>query len=282
MDAQQAPSYLVDQVLARRLERAEGRANADFVEARAKAFPNSGACWIEVAGALAMFDGVGSPCTQTFGLGLFDPVGAAEMETIERFFRVRGAEVHHEVCPLAETSLIALLNERGYQPFELSTVLYRPIQPLHHKPPDPDGSITVRLIKRGEADKWADTVGRGWQDVSPELVDYLRDLAPVTSVRANEYSFLAERAGEPIAAAALCLFEGVALLAGACTIPQFRKQGAQRALLVGRLGFAADRGCDLAMMAAGPGSASQRNSERQGFRIAYTRIKWRLAASRSV
>jgi len=28
------------------------------------------------------------------------------------------------------------------------------------------------------------------------------------------------------------------------------------------------------MMCAAPGSASQRNAERQGFRIAYTRTKW--------
>jgi hypothetical protein len=30
------------------------------------------------------------------------------------------------------------------------------------------------------------------------------------------------------------------------------------------------------MMCAQPGSASQRNAERHGFRIAYTRTKWRL------
>jgi hypothetical protein len=34
------------------------------------------------------------------------------------------------------------------------------------------------------------------------------------------------------------------------------------------------------MMGALPGSASQRNAERNGFRIAYTRIKWRLARAR--
>jgi hypothetical protein len=28
------------------------------------------------------------------------------------------------------------------------------------------------------------------------------------------------------------------------------------------------------MMCAAPGSASQRNAERNGFRIAYTRVKW--------
>ena len=62
----------------------------------------------------------------------------------------------------------------------------------------------------------------------------------------------------------------------ASTVPEGRKQGAQLALLDARLRYAAEHGCELAMMGALPGSASQRNAERQGFRIAYTRIKWRL------
>src|ERR1043166_2665885 len=57
-----------DLELAQRLEHAEARANAAFIEARAKAFPDWGAKWIEVAGAYAMFDGPTSPVTQTFGL----------------------------------------------------------------------------------------------------------------------------------------------------------------------------------------------------------------------
>jgi hypothetical protein len=40
--------------------------------------------------------------------------------------------------------------------------------------------------------------------------------------------------------------------------------------------YAFDHGCDLAMMVAQPGSDSQRNAERRGFRLAYTRTKWRL------
>jgi hypothetical protein len=72
-------------------------------------------------------------------------------------------------------------------------------------------------------------------------------------------------------------WEGVALMAGAGTIPEARKLGAQLALLESRLRWGAEQGCDIAMMCAAPGSASQRNAERHGFRIAYTRIKWRLA-----
>ena len=90
--------------------------------------------------------------------------------------------------------------------------------------------------------------------------------------------FFAEQDGRPIAAAALFMHDGTALLAGASTIPDGRRRGAQNALLDTRLRTAASNGCDLAMMVAAPGSASQRNAERQGFRIAYTRTKWMLEA----
>jgi predicted acetyltransferase len=71
------------------------------------------------------------------------------------------------------------------------------------------------------------------------------------------------------------MVEGVAHLAGAATIPEGRNRGAQLALLDYRLRYAAAHGCDIALMGALPGSGSQRNAERHGFRIAYTRIKWR-------
>ena len=89
------PTMFSDLDLARRLERAEACSNAKFVEARARAFPESGARWIEVAGTLAMYDGASSPVTQTFGLGLFQPITAHELDEIEGFFRERGAPVFH-------------------------------------------------------------------------------------------------------------------------------------------------------------------------------------------
>jgi hypothetical protein len=79
MDQSQYPFADID--LARRLERTEARGNVNFIEARAIAFPERGATWIEVAGAYAMFDGVGSPLTQTFGLGLFDAITTEHMDT---------------------------------------------------------------------------------------------------------------------------------------------------------------------------------------------------------
>lgn len=40
--------------------------------------------------------------------------------------------------------------------------------------------------------------------------------------------------------------------------------------------YAFRHGCDVAAVVVEPGSKSQRNAEREGFRVAYTRTKWRL------
>jgi GNAT superfamily N-acetyltransferase len=264
-----------DLALSRRLERAEARSNAEFVDTRAELFPEIGAEWIEVAGAYAMFDGVESPVTQTFGLGLFDPITPFEMERLEDFFLRRHAPVCHEVSPLADPSLLRLLVERGYQPIELTSVMYRPLGDGLQLPPSRNEKVRARLTQAGEEEMWAQTSARGWSEFS-EFADLFLDLSAVVAKKRDGLSFLAELDGRPIATGAMFIHDRVSLLAGASTIPEGRKQGAQLALLEGRLRYASERGCDIAMIGALPGSASQRNAERQGFRIAYTRIKWRL------
>lgn len=266
---------LVDIELSRRLERMEGHANARFVESRARVVPALGACWIEAGGTYAMFDGVGSPLTQTFGLGIFEPVTAANLDAIEAFFAARGAEVFHEVSPLADPSALQLLNERGYRPCELTSILFQPL-PSAAPPPASDPALVARPSQPSEYATWAATSADGWSEVA-EVREFLASFGATAAAAIDAHPFLATLDGAPIAAASLWIHDGVALLAGASTIPSARRRGAQRALLDARLRFAADRGCTVAMMGAAPGSRSQRNAERSGFRIAYTRIKWKLA-----
>jgi hypothetical protein len=271
------PTYpLADLALARRLERTEARANARFVEARARLEPGRGATWIEVAGAYAMFDGVGSPVTQTFGLGLFAAPQPHDFDALESFFNDRGAAVHHEVSPVADVSLLAQLRERGYAPIECTSVLFRPIGPELALGGEPNARIRVRRMDVSESDTWAAVAAEGWSSEPGAPVEFVREMGRVSASAEGTSCFLAELDGRPIAAGAFCLGDGVALLAGASTILSARRQGAQRALLEARLRVAAEQGCELAMMGAAPGSESQRNAERQGFRIAYTRVKWQL------
>lgn len=257
--------------LARRLEQTEGRGNAAFVEAQAAREPNSGAIWKTIGGTMAMFAGVGSPMTQTFGLGIHAPLTAPDLAAIERFFQSRGASVFHEVSPLAGVDLLGTLATRGYRPIELSSVLYQPIEAWNARAANP--ALTVRAVDQGKADLYGRLAARGWSE-SPEVQAFIEGFARISIECAT--CFVAEIGGTPIATGAVFLHQGVALLAGASTVPEGRRQGAQLALLDARLRAAAEHGCDLAMMCAAPGSASQRNAERNGFRIAYTRTKWQL------
>ena len=259
--------------LAKRLEAAEAFACAQFAEARLRIDPASTSAWMKCAGATVVFDGVGAPTTQTFGIGLFEPLTPAALDEIEGFFRVRGAEVMHEVSPFAGAQVLDLLCERGYRPFEISSVLYRAVEP----PPEVlSARIRVRVVGGDEAQLWSDINARGWTHEHPEFEDFVRESGVLVVARDGSPCFLAEFDGKPGAAGAMTLHEGVALFGGASTVPEMRHQGLQGALLQERMRYASEHGCDLAMMVAEAGSNSQRNAERKGFRVAYTRLKWKL------
>ncbi len=255
-----------DLALSRRLERAEGYACMQFAAARRRLFPDSGAEWMECAGAYAVFDGVDSPVTQTFGLGVFEELNAGALDSIEKFFLERGAQVDHEVSPLAGVAALSLLCARQYRPIEISSVMYRAVE---HADFETAPHIRVRVTGPEEAKLWVDVSARGWGFT-------LSDFGAICAAREDSPCFLAEIDGEAGAAGALSIHDGVALFAGGATVPEMRRRGLQGALLEERMRYAFEHGCDLAMMVAEAGGESQRNAERKGFRIAYTRTKWRL------
>jgi GNAT superfamily N-acetyltransferase len=85
-------------------------------------------------------------------------------------------------------------------------------------------------------------------------------------------AWLAESEDAPLAGAAMGIYEGAAMFYGDATLPEARRRGAQSALVYHRLLHAQSAGCDLAMACTLPGSISQRNYERFGFRVAYTKV----------
>lgn len=264
---------VVDRALAQQLEHAEGMTNAAFVDARAAVQPGVGAQWIEIAGARVMYDGAESPLTQTFGIGLDAPFLAPEFDAVEAFFAAHRAPVGHEVCAFASADTIAMLGARGYVPLEASVVHVRPTLRAADEQPG-ESVLTVRAIASGEELVWSQTARDGWASDAPELGEFLEQLGVVIARARGATCFIAERDGVPVATAALNISNGVALMAGAATVPSARRLGAQRALLDARLAFAAEQGVGRAMVVTQPGSASQRNALRNGFVPAYTRAKW--------
>lgn len=267
-------SWFMDLALSRRLERTEGAIAASFPAVRQQMAPELGATWRDFDGTYAIFDGIDSPMTQTFGLGVFGATTPEALSAIEAFFESRGAAVMHEVSPLAGIETFALLVDRGYRPLELSTVLVRELDGQVDAPSSP--ALRVRVIEAADRGAWIDTSVTGWSE-DPALAPIMRPMAEAASANREMVHFMVERDGAPIATASMGVHDGVVLLAGASTISSARGLGAQGMLLAARLAEARRRGGELAMMLTAPSSTSQRNAERRGFRVAYTRTKWRLA-----
>jgi hypothetical protein len=290
-----------DLTLSRRLEAAEGYACAQFALARRRLFPDSGSEATRIAGADVVFDGPDSPTTQTFGLGMLEAATPDALDQIEQFFTTRNSTTQHEVSPFAGVETLQLLCDRGYRPIEVSNVLCRHVDtgagapgssagakiagapgPSHlgiwedsHEENAPGSpSIRVRVIGPDEAGLWTSVSTDAWTHEHPELEAFMRQTGALLVARQNSPCFLAEIDGRPAATGALLIHRGVALLAGAATLPKHRRRGLQSALFPPRMASAREPGCELAMMVADAGSNSQRNAQRAGFQIAYTRIKW--------
>jgi hypothetical protein len=265
-----------DKELSRKIERTEARANADFVQTRARLFPDHRAEWIEVGGAYAMYDGAESPLTQTFGLGMFETASEEHLDRIESFFQERDAPVFHEISPLADSSILALLSNRGYVPIELTNVMYRLLD-TGSLEPRRTTDITTRVIDHKESVLWARTSADGWVTEHESLADFMFNFGQISALCDGAFPYLAEQNDQPIAAGMLFIYDDVCMLAGAATVPSARNRGAQGALLAARLEHATASGCKLALMGAAPGSQSQINAQKAGFHIAYTRTKWHFA-----
>ena len=90
----------------------------------------------------------------------------------------------------------------------------------------------------------------------------------------NFHSFIAMKDGQMIGAGSLFIHHDVGILFGGATIPKYRGMGGQRALLEHRINFALNQGCKVLASHTTLYSASQRNLERVGFRIACIRSRW--------
>lgn len=246
--------------LARRLEAAEAE------NARACAAVRTDTAVLAVAGGFAVFTGAESPLTHALGVGMNGPVSAAELAEIETFFRARGARPTFELAPLADAGLIEALGERGYRITEFNNVLVKNLAGA-----EVVFTPRVRRAVSGEADTWAHTLGHAFFDkaeLTTEEMEIGRDLFGMP----GGLCYLAAVDGETAAGAGLAIRGGLATLYADGVIARFRGRALQGELIAARLNEALAQGCDMATASTLPGTASQRNYERHGFHVAYTRI----------
>jgi GNAT superfamily N-acetyltransferase len=268
----------IDLDLARRVEIAEANAGRECAEACHRLHPDYPVAVEEIAGGIAVFAGVDSPVTQAIGVGLRGPVSDSELDALTEFFHSRNALAAIELCPLVEMSLYTKFAARNYRRVEVSNVLLLDDLVTAHISEKLQSGVTVRAAKSEESKLWTQTVAQGFAEHFP-VTQPILDVMEGFYYRATACCFLAFVNGEVAGGAAVSADRGVCGLFGASTLPAFRRRGVQSALLVTRLAWAREKGCDLAVSIAQPGSISHRNIERAGFRVAYTRTKLILPPS---
>lgn len=220
---------------------------------------------IDYAGGVAMFAGVGSPITHAIGTGMHGVVSAAEIDAMEQFYRSRGSHAEIDLCPLADESYPPQLSERGYRVVELNNVLARVISG-DAPPADP-------RVAPGDGVTYSRVVAEGFLGPGQPPPEMLSIGAALSSAPLRPY--LAHIDGRAVAGGALNICENSGFFFGDATVASARGLGLQRALVETRLAAAAAAGCDLAFAATLPGSQSQRNYERCGFRVVYTKLSLR-------
>lgn len=255
-----------DLLLARRIETAEA------ANARGCTAIHPEAATLDVAGGCAVFVAPESPLSHALGIGLNGPVTGPEIDLLEAFFRTRGSKVSIELCPLADPAILATLGARGYRVTEFNNVLVRRLA---------GAAIVltprVRRALPGETDIWSHTVGRGFFD-QHELTTEEMDVGRAICAMPGALCYLAvTESGELAGGAAAAVHSGLTTLFADSTIARHRRSGLHRELIAARLDEGLAQGCDLATAATVPGSASQRNYERMGFQVVYTRVTLEVA-----
>jgi GNAT superfamily N-acetyltransferase len=240
--------------LARRLEAADAR-NAAVAAHTA----------IETGGGIAAFAGAGSPLTHAIGVGMNGPVSAADLDMIEQFYFSRESNVNIDLCPAADPSLAELFGRRGYRIVEFNNVLVRRVY-------GPIDFVDPRIERVGEdcADEWSQMLAEGFFEHDPSAAEV--QIGRELFVMSGAVAYWARIEDAAAAGGAMTVDAGVATLFGDATLRQFRGRGLQSALIVARLARAYEQGAELATAATIPCGVSQRNYERCGFRVAYTKL----------
>jgi GNAT superfamily N-acetyltransferase len=221
-----------------------------------------------IAGGTAVFGGSAYPANHIVAMGLYGPVTGADIDRVEDFYRSRGVSCEIVISPLADRSLLELLAPRNYRIAEFNSVLIRRLDEC--KLIEPADGVAIERVTAATEQLWDRVLAKGFAEYGP-LPENL--FAAFACLRDN-LCFLARVNGQPAGGAAGAIMHdaGIAALFGTATLPEFRGRGVQTALINRRLWEAAQKGCEYAVVSTLPGSASQRNMERRGFRVAYTKI----------
>ena len=244
--------------LAVRLEKASAALGHDAVQAHRGLFPSSAAEAFPAGSGVAVFLNEESPLTQVRGAGLAE----FSLDDVEQFYAERMAPVTLTLTPFADAALYTNLARRGYEFGTFENTLVRAVT-------DADAVNDPDVVIADDPAEWSQMMAEAFFDVVTAMG---RDLGQTLFALPTCRNLIIRGGAEPAAGAQLDVRDGLGIFQCDGTLPRFRGEGLQAKLIRTRLSMAAQAGCDIVTADTMPGSQSQRNYERQGFRVVYTKV----------
>lgn len=231
----------------------------------------AGQAQAEIGGALCTgFEGTPTSAlfNRALGVGLAEPASEAGLDEIDAFFAERGLAYGIPLAPGARPpALPKWLKARGFKRGYAWTKFTRGPGP----PPRVETDLRVEELGTEQADVFADVFVRAYG--TPEVTRPLLERIPGSD---GWRCFAAFDGEAPAATGALFVTGSVGWLGAAGTLPDFRRRGAQGALLAARIAAGSEAGCETLVTETGepvsgrPGN-SYRNLVRAGFEPLYVR-----------
>lgn len=261
--------------LAVRLEVAEGNIEADAYQAWIRSHPHEDGLAIANGHVHVLHALRSDPVTRLWGLGLGDGPDADVIDEAIREGVRRGAvKITIEWNPYADPALLGVLGERRFivQEFTNTYVL-----DLHGDVPPAKRPLSehLRLEQLDHADPGeVDAAARVWARAT------FGDQAPASAIahgrlqmsQPSRATFVVRDADQIGGVGTVGIDADVAFLCITATLPEYRSLGIQSHMLRARLDHARERGASIATIGSDPGTPSQRNIERAGFRCIYTKL----------
>lgn len=194
-----------------------------------------------------------------------------EFLLVEMLHLYQGQKVRIDILPSELTpSISAKLIEHNLIPKGFHTVFYRDCIKLESMEPS---GIHVRKITEDEFGVFLDVYLRGF-GIPESFLAGAKEQRSFWMDVPEFHLYLAKFKDAPVGASVLYIKDEIGYLAGASTLPIYRGVGCQYQQLVKRINDAVDLGCSILTTQAAFDSSSQRNMQRAGFQVAFTKGIW--------
>ena len=276
-------AYSQYQDLARECESLIALDRVEFAQTLKKLNPGSGACFIKLGSGYAVFTGVNSPLTKAAAIGFDDNFDPEQITEFEKFCSVNNCPAVIEVSQLAGLDLTKELVKRGFVISEYTNALVLKIESgLVHNEKSLDD---IKIVGDDDLDDYIRTTTDGFlnfnakTDVPDEKMQLFRQESDIISQvfyhQPNSVCFIAVYENQPAGSAAFFTYKDSSLFLGTTTLPAYRLRGIQTNLIKKRINYAGSKNISSVYSITYPGSLSQHNLEKAGFRVLCGRVTFR-------